>query len=402
MKKERENLKMQREEKMIKNKMMKLISILIIFVMSFNSFAVDEKIENDYFDGLVPTKHIHNYNDKKSSLSNDVINYDDIDSYIHYYNPDILNEWNTWENNKSADDVYEDYMDAADRLYDSAASQDSELQEGMMYAQADAMRIQADKNIYDSYVNFLNKYLKEKQLVLSTKLLVLNYHKSAYELKNAKAAYDEAVRKETLATDALKYGSGTELDMLTAKKATIDAKSAVVNAESSEKNYKRNILINCGKSMNDNITIADVALDSTYNISSINFDVDYQNALKHNIQYEIYKRSKNNARTDEVKKEYDILLAAAPQNIYNDLETKYSNLLDILDTVNNRNVAYNLAKDSLAKAQNEYSSGNISRKEYETAKYNLDVALNNIETSKYDYKIALENYKASVEGLGNC
>ena len=389
-----------RKSKMKKRKI--ILTISLVFSLIFSSYAVDVNGENDYFDNLVPIKHIHNYNDKKSSLPADVINYDDIDSYIHYYNPDILNDWNSWENNKSAQDIYEDYMDTADRLYDSAASQDSELQEGIMYAQADAVRIQADKNVYDSYVNFLTRYLKEKQLVLSTKLLVLNYHKSAYEVENAKAAYDEAVRKESSANNALQFGSGTELDVLGAKKATIDARSAIVTAESSEKNYKRNILINCGKSMNDNVNIAKVELTSTYDVNSINFDADYQNALKHNIQYEIYKRSKNNARTEEVKKEYDILIDAAPQNIYNDLETKYSNLLDIMDTIYNRNVAYNLAKDNLSKAENEYSSGNISRKEYETARYNLSVALNNIEVSKYDYKIALENYKASVEGLGNC
>ena len=396
--KENENLEIQKEEKM-KDRVLK-IALIIVLVITSNVFALDNKIDN-YFDGLNPNMHINHFSDRKDKLPTDTINFDDIEEFIHYYNPEVLSDWNSWENNKSANDVYNDYIDAADRLYDSAAGQDSELQEGMAYAQADAMRIQADKNVNDSYVNFLSYYLKEKQLVLATKVLDLNYQKYAYELMNAEASIEEAKRKEESAENSLKFGSGTEIDYLTAKKAVVDANSNLISVTSSQKNYKRNTLINCGKAYDEEIYLSPINLEEDFDISSINLNNDFEYAKKHNIQFEIYKRKRENARTDEVKKEYDILINAAPQNIYNDLETKYSNLIDLIDSRYNREIAFNLANSNYAKATNEFKSGKISKKEFDTSLYNMRVALHNLEIVKYDFKIALENYRASVKGFGN-
>ena len=392
---------MLREEK--KNKrIIKLIIALFIIIIESNVFALDEKMGDDYFNNLIPNNHINHYNSVKGTIDNNTINFDNIDVMVHCYNPEVLNDWNSWENNKSSQDVYEDYMDAADRLYDSASSQDSEMQEGMMYAQADAMRIQADKNVSDSYVNFLTYYLKEKKLILDTKVFDINYQKSVYDLQNAKATYEEALRKEDSANNAMIYGSGTRVDYLSAKKAVSDAKASMLNIESSAKNYKRNLLINCGKTMDEDIYITPVFPMTNFDINSINLQSDYEKALKNNIQYEIYKRKKNNARTDEVKKEYEILVDAAPQNIYTDLELKYSNIIDLIDSINNRNIALELATSNFNKAKNEYESGKISKKEYETVKYNLEVAKNNLMSIGYDLNIAILKYNASVEGLGEC
>lgn len=396
--KENENLGIQKEEKM-KDRVLK-IALIIVLLITSNVYALDNKIDN-YFDGLNPNMHINHFSNRKDKLPTDTINFDDIEEFIHYYNPEVLSDWNSWENNKSANDVYNDYIDAADRLYDSAAGQDSELQEGMAYAQADAMRIQADKNVNDSYVNFLSYYLKEKQLVLATKVLDLNYQKYAYEVLNAEATVDETMRKQESAENSLKYGSGTEVEYLTAKKAVVDANSNLINVTSSQKNYMRNTLINCGKAYDAEIYLSPIDLEENFDLSSINLNVDYENALKHNIQFEIYKRKKEIVRTEEVKKEYEILIDAAPQNIYTDLETKYSNLIDMTDTKYNRVIAFNLANSNYVKADNEFKTGKISKKEYDTALYNMRVALHNLEIVKYDFKIALENYRSSVNGYGN-
>lgn len=383
----------------MKNRFFK-ITLIIVLLIASNVYAVDDKIDN-YFDGLNPNMHINHFSNKKDKLPTDTINFDDIEEFIHYYNPEVLSDWNSWENNKSANDVYNDYIDAADRLYDAASSQDSELQEGMAYAQADAMRIQADKNVNDSYVNFLTYFLKEKQLVLTTKIFDLNYQKYAYEVMSAEANIEEAKRREESSENSLKFGSGTEIEYLTAKKAVVDANSNLISATSSQKNYKRNTLINCGKAFDEEIYLAPIDLEENFNLSSINLNDDFENAKKHNIQFEIYRRKKENARTDEVKKEYDILIDAAPQNIYNDLETKYSNLIDLVDARYNREIAFNLANSNYTKATNEFKNGKISKKEFDTSLYNMRIALHNLEIVKYDFKIALENYRSCVNGYGN-
>ena len=393
---------MQREEKM-KNQICKLVfAIYFVFTLCFYSFS-NQNIEN-YFNEIDPQRHINRmYNkDLKNKLSENVIKYEDIEDLISLYNPEILNLWNNWENNKSSNDVYNDYMNAADNLYDSASGQESAMQEGMLYAQADAMRIQADKNVSDSYTNFLTNYLSEKQLTLSTKILFLNYQKSLYDIQSANLAVEDAIRNEETALNALNYGSGTQIEYLTAKKSTIDAKSNLLLSESSSKTYLRNLIANCGKDSSDLIYVHPILLNDAINANNISLNNDYEIALKNSIQYEIYKRKLENARTDEVKREYEVLVNAAPQNLYTDLELKYQNILDALDSDYNALVALSLVTDNYEKANNEYSNGNISVKELKKADYNLSIAKLNVQSSKHNLKIAIENYNYVVLGFGNC
>ena len=167
------------------------------------------------------------------------------------------------------------------------------------------------------------------------------------------------------------------------------------------KNSEKRIFDELENIYDDNINIQPFDLEENFDISSINLDDDYQYALKHNIQLEINRRKKANSRTTEVEKEYQILIDAAPQNIYNDLETKYSNLLDLLETKYDRMVAYNLATSNYSKAQDEYNHGSISKKEFLTSETNMNTALNNLVMVNYDFKIALETYRASAAGYGN-
>ena len=380
----------------------RIISIVISMLMCFNSFA--DLVIDEYFCDLVPEKHIKTIydTDRKNALSGNIVNYDDIEDMIHLFNPEILNNWNSWENNKSSQDIYEDYQSAADRLYNSAAMQDMDMQEAMLSAQGTAMQIQADKNASDSYTNFLTNYLIEKQLVLQTKIIDLNYQKSAYELIKADEAVLEAKRKQESAANSVNYGSGTQIDLLNAKKSVSDANSAKISAESKQKTNKRNLLINCGKKMDDEVYVSAVDFIVDTNIMGININEDYQKALSKNIQREIYRRKIDNARTAEVKNEFKILYDASSEKIYNDLEKKYSDIIDALDTCNNRQISLNLANDTLTKANNEYSHGKISGKELNTAEYNVEIAKADIAIANYDLKIAIEYYKAAVDGYSDC
>ena len=384
-----------------KFKLVKFISLALSLILVFTTFAEADIYE--YFDDLKPQDYINRMfsNERKGELSGNVVNFDDIEDMIHIFNPEVLNNWNSWENNQSAKDVYEEYQDAADILFSSAGDQDSDLQEGMIMAQGRAMQIQADKNASDSYTNFLTDYLIEKQLVLATKILDINYQKSTFELLNAEAAIKEAERLEAKANDALSFGNGTQVELLTAKKAVVDAKSAKIAAESAQRTYKRKLLVNCGKTISDDIYIAPITL-TAFNAYSINLDADYQNALAHNIQYEIYRRKIENARTEEVKNEFQILYDAAPQKIYNDLENKYRNILDVMDSISNRELSLKLANENLTKAINEFSSGNISSKDLSTAQHNVTVAQNNLQAAKYDLEAAIVTYQNSVMGYGDC
>ena len=145
----------------------------------------------------------------------------------------------------------------------------------------------------------------------------------------------------------------------------------------------------------------DFAVDAN-EVLNINLDNDYQYALAHNIQREIYRRKIENARSTEVKNELQILYDASSEKIYNDLEKKYADVLDALDTVYNRKIALDLSNTNIKKAKNEFSSGNISKNDYLTAIYNEKVANSNLVIANYDFKIAVDTYKAAVKGYSDC
>lgn len=380
-----------------------IFTVIFCALFCFNSFA--DLVIEEYFNDLKPEQYIRSIysNDRKEELKKEEVNYNDIEDLIHLFNPEILNNWNSWENNKSSQDIYDNYQTAADKLYNGASSQDSDLQDAMLSAQAIAMQIQADKNASDSYTNFLTNYLVEKQLVLQTKIIDLNYQKSAYELIKAQDALEEAKRKESSALNSVNVGSGTQIDLLNAKKAVADANSARIAAESSQKTNKRNLIINCGKQGVDETYVApvDCIIDAS-EILSINLNEDFQYALAHNIQREVYRRKIENARTTEVKNEFEILYNSSSEKIFNDLEKKYADILDALDTVSNRQISLNLSNSNLSKAKNEFSHGNISKNDLSTASYNVKVANANVIIANYDLKIALETYKSAVNGYSDC
>ena len=107
---------MLKDVKMRKSKYVFIYSIALVFIITFNSFAELGKVE--YFNGLTPQTHVNKlYSDeRKNELKQDIVNYSDIEDMIHLFNPEILNNWNSWENDKSAEDIYDIYQSAADRL----------------------------------------------------------------------------------------------------------------------------------------------------------------------------------------------------------------------------------------------------------------------------------------------
>ena len=392
---------MLRGDMMREIKVSRFIYLVLAFVLLLNvSVFADMKVPD--FNGVGPQSHINKiYSDsRKNELKSGDIKYEDIADMIHLYNPDVLNNWNSWENNRSSQDIYDDLVDAADRA--SGTDTGSDYMDAMGQSNADALRIQADKNISDSYVNFLTYYLDEMKLVNTTKIDDINYHKSNYDLMIAEENFAEAVRNEEKVKNSFNVGNATQIEYLTAKKNLVDANSSLVSARSAQNKYKRDLIVNCGRSMKDNVNILPVNIDCDNEINAIDFAGDYQKALTNSIQYEIYKKGKENAKTKEVQNEYQILIDAAPQKIYNDLESKYNDILDAIDSRNNRQVAYALAIDTLSNAKNNYTNGNISYKDYISAESSVNIAKYNLESSKYDVKIALEKYKASVDGFGEC
>lgn len=391
---------MQRGEQMKSCNIKITLSAILIFSLIGNVFASDFKVPD--FNGISPQSHINKLfsAERKEELKGNTIIYSNIEDMVHLYNPDILNMWNTWENGKSSNDIAGEYMDAADKLESNTG--DSDIADAMARAQSTGMRIQADLNYSDSYTNFLTNYASEMNLVLATKILYFESFKAENALNNARESIESCERAVKSAEVGYANGASTYVDLLTAKKNLSDANANLSLCESAFSTAKRNLLINCGKPMNSDITIKKEDIDYIGNIESINFESDYQKALVNNIQYEIYKRGKDNAVTDEVQKKMDINLNAAENKIYNDLQMKYSDLCDACEAFQNKNITLIAAEDSYRQATNFYNNGNISKNEYLTKKTWYNSIANELAGARYDINIAYLKYEAAVNGLASC
>ena len=340
-------------------------------------------------------------NEEKSRLSDNTIYFDEIDDIINLYNPTVQNNWNSYEANKTSTDVYNDYMDAYDSLDALASSTDNEVQAAMYRAQADAMRINADKNVADSTVNFLNYYMLEKNLVLATKTLLINYYKYGVEEGKANANLKEANRKYETVKNNFDVGNATRVEYLLAVKNVNDAKSNVISANSKLQNARRNLLVNCGKSVADEVIIMQPNLVSPDFIKSINVAVDTVKAINNNIQYEIYKRQYENASSTEMKNQNRINMSSAENYIRADVEKKYNDLRDQLSIYDTELINTNYVKDEFKLAENSFNTGSISEKEFETARYNKNIADFNLTIANFDLAIAYQNYLATINGLAS-
>ena len=378
-------------------KLKKCLSILLIMSMfSVKVFGLEN------FEMSV-AKHLYQNRtpEQLEQLNDNTIKINEIDDLVNMYNATVRNNWNNYEANKTKDDVYNDYVDAYNTLDALAGSAESDVQAAMYRAQADAMLMNANNNVVDSNINYLNYYIVEKNIVLSTKISFINYFKNVLELQLSTALLNEAERKEKTAKNNHNAGLITKVEYLNAKKEVETAKSNKMIKTSLVTNSKNNILINCGKNITDDIVFEEPIAITDVEIDSINNLLDYDKAFNNNYQYDIYKRQYENAMTDEMKKQNKIYVDSAKNYIITDVEKKYNDLIDARVNYKNNIEIYNHKLKQNEQSANQYKNGSISLSDYNSVLVDAETARLNMEISKYDILIAYENYNAVVNGLAS-
>ena len=385
---------------MKKNKSKRILASILslALVVSFCTSTFAEELAD-----INTFSHIYkNYDaNKKQILNDENLYFDEIEDLIHMNNATVKSNWNSFENRKSNNDIMSDYLDAADALEELAANATSDVQMAMYEAQASAMRMNADNNVDDSNTNFLNYLIVEKNLVLSTKTMYIDYLKSLYEVLNADEDVKEAKRKLETAINNENLGNGTRIETLTARKSEADAEANLMTANSNKRNYMRNIFINLGFDVNKNYNINELSNMNVNILNTIDINQDYEKALLNNHQFETFKRRLKNANTEEYKNQYQIQIDSAPSFIRSDLEKKYADIQDAYSSYVNMQISLELYQDEHEKASKEYTTGNISKKEYLTRVTNLNKGKNEVKKAMFDIMKAYEIYEASVNGLAS-
>lgn len=349
-----------------------------------------------------PFKHIYRHVDKETTILDDnTITFYEIEDLVFHNNPIVKNLWNNYDIKDELDDISDRYYEAADSIEGVG---DDEVTEASNYAKAVGLRIQGDNNVNDKNISYLENLIQEKTIIYNTQVAYISYQKAMKNSEKATKNKEEAVRTLDSSTTNFNLGNITRSEHLKTRNNYSSTNANVIIADNELLRCKREILINCGFGMDDAIEIfpqghvdtsaVDVAL-------SLGLDNNTAIAMNNNLKYEIYKRSLQNARTEEVKNTYKINVDNAKNYISSDIKKKYLDLQDAYTEYKNKKSDINYFKNEYDSSITKKNEGLISDNEYKTYKYNYDISLIDAEIAYYDLDIAYLAYLSAIEGLAN-
>ena len=380
------------------------LSLVLSLIFAVNSFATnhDDNLNtpsSNREESLDINKFINRTYDEelKKKINDSVIEYDEIEELIHNYNPNIMSMWNSYKNNKTSSEVYDDYMEAYDRLMAAGDSSESDIMSARMYAQAYSMKMLADNNVNDSTINFWQNKIDETKLYLDTKKKFINYFITSYNLLMSSENEKEAKRLAEASKIKYQVGLDTEISYLQAQKNSDDAKANLALAESNKNVAEKNVKVACGKSTGNDVSIGAEPNVDLIAINSINLEEDIKKAIENNINLKIYKKSFENANTNEIETHYHILINYANEEITNNVKTLYNTLQNQNMSLATKNLSLTLLIEQLNKGKTDLNNGKISASDYASLEYNVNVAKCQLEIQKLNLLSAYEDYRYAVD-----
>ena len=382
-----------------------VVALSISILMIFNSYAVALENNQSNADPSFNSENINankfiyrTYDDEtKKRIFDNVIEYEDIEELIHNNNPNIMSMWNSYNRDETASEVYDDYMEAYNNLMAAGDSSESDAVRARMYAQAYSMKMLADNNVNDSVINFWQNEIDEIKLYLDTKKKYINYFISNYNYLVAVENEIEAERVARATETKYQVGVDTAISNLQAKKNSEDAKANLALAESNKNVAEKNFKIACGKSTSDEVSIGIEPNIDVLTITNINLEEGIKKAIENNITLKIYKKSFENANTDEIEKHYNILINYANEEITNDVKNLYSTLQNQNINLMTKLKSWNLLTEMQNRGLADLSNGKISSSDYTTLVHNAIVAKYQVDIQRLNVISAYEDYKYAVD-----
>lgn len=364
---------------------------LVLFLMAVD--IVWAKWDESLFD------HLYRHVDKATTiLDNDIIEFSEIEDLVFHKNPTMRNAWLVFKANKDVNDTSDTYYDQADALEFVTGDDATDASNA---AKAQGLRIMGDNNADDSYTNYLNNVMQEKNIILDTKLAFINYHRSVIALQKAEKTIQEASRQLDSGKINYEMGTLTKTELLKLENAYKEAEADLILQKSNVLTYKRTVLINCGYNMLDDIQLGNIVHVTSEQVDSHNDFYDKKTAIENNIQYQIYQKKVENSRSESAKVNNQTNLENAVNAISNDIDKKYHDMHDGMVALYTSALNYEYAKDNTVKATSSYEQGAISRKDYNTIVYNEEVARIDGELKYFDLDILYETYIAAVDGIAS-
>lgn len=344
-----------------------------------------------------------------SALQDDNLEYSEIADLIHEYNSTVQN--NQYEYQKfirdygtTREDVSNSYLDLAEDLEASKSGDDSgsgRVSDLSLEVQAKSLREQADNNLEDSRIYYLNYAQSEDNLVLSAQSKFLSYYKNQLQLEEAQATLTRLKQDYELAQTKHSAGTITDADVLTALEAVQDQENTIQKMEQQVESTRQSLIVMLGWDSSAQPTIGELPEVDLSVVDQIDLSADQQTALEKNYTLLVNQRKLENAVSDDTKRNLNTMIAGNERKIRASVASAYQNL-------KNAKLAYEQAQASLTTqerqaslAEQKSSAGMITAYENQTQQIALTNSRLALKEASISYQDALETYRWNVNGLAS-
>ena len=339
--------------------------------------------------------------EKWASLRDNVMEYGELKDLIHEYNPTVRSNRSAYKDQKGKDlnDVYEQYMNDIDDIWDQADAAEDDVTWASMRFSAGLLTKQADNNYQDADMEKIQYDQQEAALVYQAQQMMVSLQQAEYNIKNLENTKALLQSQYEFTRAQAAAGMATQIDVLTAQKSVQDQDTAILAAQKNKENVHRNLCLMLGWDADAQPEILAVPEPDMSRIDTLNPDGDAEAALANNYEVRYYEKKAGNLSSQDLIESNQASIQNAKDTAVRSLKTQYNTVLTARDALNAAQSQLAAEQSKLNKASASLAAGQITNLEYQTTLNAVMTAESDVNTKKLQLLVALEGYDWNVKGL---
>ena len=339
--------------------------------------------------------------EKWASLRDNVMEYGELKDLIHEYNPTVRSNRSAYKDllGKDLKDVYEQYMNDIDDIWDQADAAEDDVTWASMRFSAGLLTKQADNNYQDADMEKIQYDQQEAALVYQAQQMMVSLQQAEYNIKNLENTKALLQSQYEFTRAQAAAGMATQIDVLTAQKSVQDQDTAILAAQKNKENVHRNLCLMLGWDADAQPEILAVPEPDMSRIDTLNPDGDAEAALANNYDVRYYEKKAGNLSSQDLIESNQASIQNAKDTAVRSLKTQYNTVLTARDALNAAQSQLAAEQSKLNKASASLAAGQITNLEYQTTLNAVMTAESDVNTKKLQLLVALEGYDWNVKGL---
>lgn len=339
--------------------------------------------------------------EKWASLRDNVMEYGELKDLIHEYNPTVRSNRSAYKDQKGKDlnDVYEQYMNDIDDIWDQADAAEDDVTWVSMRFSAGLLTKQADNNYQDADMEKIQYDQQEAALVYQAQQMMVSLQQAEDNIKNLENTKALLQSQYEFTRAQAAAGMATQIDVLTAQKSVQDQDTAILAAQKNKENVHRNLCLMLGWDADAQPEILAVPEPDMSRIDTLNPDGDAEAALANDYDVRYYEKKAGNLSSQDLIESNQASIQNAKDTAVRSLKTQYNTVLTARDALNAAQSQLAAEQSKLNKASASLAAGQITNLEYQTTLNAVMTAESDVNTKKLQLLVALEGYDWNVKGL---